>query len=107
MARFAGQVGYAVTQETAPGVHRESIVERQYKGDVVQDLRKLQSDDNLNGKLILQNHITIVADKFAFENYYNIRYVMWDGVRWEANYVEVKRPRLIIRFGGVYNGPTP
>lgn len=106
MARFAGKVGYAVSQETSPGVHRETIVERLQKGDVVQDLRKLQSDDSLNGKLILQNHISIIADKFAFENYSNIRYVEWDGVRWEANYVEVKRPRLIIRFGGVYNEST-
>lgn len=106
MTRFHGQIGYVETEETAPGVYVEQPIEYSYKGDVKQDLRKLQTDESLNGSLILQNHLSIVADKFAEEHFHQIRYVKWDGVYWQVNYVEVRRPRLILRFGGVYNGVT-
>jgi hypothetical protein len=36
-----------------------------------------------------------------------MRYVEWAGVRWDVTDVEVQRPRLILRLGGVYHGPLP
>lgn len=106
MTRFYGHVGYAETRVTSPGVHKEVFTEYPYFGDVTQDLRKLQQTEHLNDDLILQNIITIVGDKMAFDNYMNIRYVKWGGAYWTVNYVEVRRPRLILRFGGLYRGTT-
>ena len=34
MAKFYGVIGYAVTEETKPGVWAEKIIERMYYGDL-------------------------------------------------------------------------
>lgn len=52
------------------------------------------------------NSISIVADKYANEHFFLIRYVMWEGVRWTVTNVEVRAPRLLLSIGSVYNGPT-
>lgn len=106
MVKFYGQVGYAKTVETAPGVHREIYTEYPYYGDIKQDLRKLQPTDNLNDTVIFQNLVEIMGDKFAYDNYFAMRYVRVHDICWKVGYVEVRYPRLWIRFGEVYNGPT-
>jgi hypothetical protein len=47
-----------------------------------------------------------VADAYANEHYFAIRYVEWAGVRWTVRDVEVQRPRLLLRLGEVWNGLT-
>ena len=107
MARFFGRVGYGETVETAPGVHVDEIVERSYFGDVIRDARNLREGENLNFDLSVQNSITIVADAYANEHFFAIRYVEWAGALWTVSSVEVQSPRLLLRLGEVYNGPTP
>jgi len=108
MAKFSGKVGYGPTAvETAPGVWNEVMVERDYVGDVLRNTRKLQSGESVNDDLSVDNSISIVADAYANEHFFAIRYVMWAGVRWKVSNVEVQHPRLLLRLGGVYNGPTP
>jgi hypothetical protein len=104
MAKFNGKIGYAQTTETAPGVHEEEIVERVYQGDITQDRRLLREADQVNPSLVLGNSISIVADAYANEHYFAIRYVEWAGVRWTVQDVEVQHPRLLLRLGEVYNG---
>ena len=108
MARFAGKVGFGVSVESRAGVFEDSIVERLYFGDVVRAAR--QSDtaaDKLNDDLTVNNSIEIVADEYASDNIFAIRYVEWAGTRWKVPDVEVRHPRLLLRLGGVYDGPTP
>ena len=107
MARFHGMVGYAETYESAPDVFSERIIEYPYYGDIKQDLRKNQPTDQLNDSIIQQNLVEILGDKYAFDHYYAMRYVLFNDVRWEVGYVEVRYPRLWIRFGKVYNVPIP
>lgn len=104
MAKFHGKIGYAQTTETAPGVHEEEIVERGYYGDFVQNRRLLHTGDQVNPIVSSGNSISIVADAFAYEQYFAIRYVEWAGVYWTVSDVEVQRPRLILHVGEVYNG---
>jgi hypothetical protein len=106
MAKFNGKIGYAQTTETAPGVHEETITERVYQGEVTQDRRLLRGIDQVNPGISLGNSISIVADAYANGHYFAIRYVEWAGVRWTVQDVEVQHPRLILRLGEVYNGPT-
>lgn len=107
MARFSGVVGYANgTVETTPGVWVEAITERLYFGDVVKDTRKLNDSDKVNPDISVRNSISIVADEFANGHFYAIRYVAWSGALWTVTDVEVESPRLVLRLGGVYNGPT-
>jgi len=104
MAKFYGEVGYTTTTETAPGVWTETIVTRNYSGDVIKNTSRWQAGANLNDDLGVNNLISIIADPFAYQNFSSMRYVNWMNVCWKITNVEVQRPRLILTFGGVYNG---
>lgn len=108
MARFSGLIGYAVQVEKAPGVWDDRITEHPYRGDVLRSQRSLQNDtENLHHRLNVNNSISIIGDPFAYENFFAIKYIKWMGSRWTVTNVEVRRPRLILTIGGLYNGPTP
>ena len=107
MAKFHGKIGYAQTTETAPGVYEEVITERDYYGDFTQNSSVLRAGDGVNPVIASGNSISIVADAFAREQFFAIRYVIWAGVRWAVHNVDVKRPRLILHLGEVYDGLTP
>ncbi len=105
--RFFGEVGYGESTETSPGVWEFVITEREYRGDVVRNTRRLESGETLNDNILVNNSISIVADDHANEHFFKIKYVGWQGIRWTVSSVEVKPPRLVLNLGGVYNGPTP
>lgn len=106
MAKFYGAIGYGTTVETAPGVFSDLIEEKMYRGDVFRNTRKLQEGESLNNDLSVNNSISIVADAYAGEHFFAMRYIKWAGTLWHISDVEVQSPRLILRLGGVYNGPT-
>ena len=103
MAKFYGPIGYAVTEETSPGVWEDKIVDRMYYGDLVRNTRRLQTTDQLNDNINVANEISIVADPFARDNFHSMRYVEFMGAKWKITSVEVQYPRLILTVGGVYN----
>lgn len=104
MNKFYGKIGYAISEETVPGVWVERMVERSYYGDVIRNIRRLQSSENLNDDINVSNEISIVADAFANQNFHSMRYVEYMGTKWKVSSIEVKYPRLILSIGGVYNG---
>lgn len=75
MAKFYGEIGYGETVETAPGVHTEVITERMAYGDVVRNSRKLSEGEYLNNDLSVSNSISIVADAYANEHFFAMRYI--------------------------------
>lgn len=106
MAKFAGKVGYAHDSvETRPGVWQDQIVEQFYYGDVVRSTRRLDEVQKVNMDLSVGNSIRIVADAYANEHFFAIRYIEWAGTLWTVTDVEDQSPRLLLRLGGVYNGP--
>jgi hypothetical protein len=107
VARFYGKVGYGETVDQGDGVHEDVIIERSYSGDVIRNSRNLDGAEKVNDDLSVSNSISIVADPYANEHFFAIRYVEWAGSRWKVSNVEVQRPRLILRLGGIYNGPSP
>lgn len=107
MAKFHGKVGYGEQTETSPGVWEDVITEHTYYGDVIRNSRSLSDGENLNKDISVGNSISIVADAFAQDYFWAIRYVEWAGTLWTVTTVEVERPRLILQLGEVYNGPTP
>ena len=104
MAKFYGPIGFAETIETKPGVWTEEIVERNYYGDLLRNTRRLQSSDQLNDNINIANEISIVADPYANDHFFAMRYVELNGVRWKVSNVDVKPPRLVLTVGGLYNG---
>jgi hypothetical protein len=107
MARFFGVVGYGESVETVPGKWEDVIVEHSYYGDVTRVSRTLDAPQKVNFDVSVRNSIEILADGYANEHFDAIRYVQWMGTRWIVTSVEVRRPRLLLEIGGVYNGPTP
>lgn len=106
MSKWFGKIGYAVTGETEPGVWEDTIVVRDYYGDLTSDRRKRQSSGNINDDINLANVISIIADPFAIENCSHMAYAEIMGAKWKITEVEVQYPRLILTIGGVYNGNT-
>ena len=104
MPKFYGNIGYAISKETAPGVWVEDIVEHKYSGDVYRNTRKLQSGNQVNDSIDISNEIRILSDPFANENFHSMRYVTYMGAKWKVSSVEVRYPRLILTVGGLYNG---
>lgn len=107
MVKFFGKVGYGQSTDKGNGVWEDVITEYPYYGDVVRDTRHLQNGSQVNSDLTVSNSISIVADDQANQNFFAIRYVEWAGALWTVTDVEVQSPRLLLRLGGVYNGPRP
>ena len=106
MAKFFGKVGYNLgSVESKPGVWVEQIAERDYYGDIVRNARRLNEVEKVNMDLSTGNSISILADAYANEHFFAMRFVEWAGALWTVTEVEVLRPRLLLRLGGVYNGP--
>ena len=109
MPKFYDVVGYAEPREGSgdyEGVVEDRIVERRYYGDVLRNTRRWESGSDILDNLRINNQISIVADAYAYEHFYAMKYVKWMGTRWVVTNVEVQRPRLLLTIGGVYNGPT-
>ena len=105
MAKFHGEIGFGESVEKVPGVWEDRIIEHRYYGDVVRNTRKLQDGESVNNDLSVNNSISIVANAYANEHFFAIRYIKWAGTLWTVSDVEVQSPRLLLRLGGVYNGP--
>ena len=106
MAKFYGEIGYAETNvETAPGVWQDVVKEIKYYGDVLRISRQLENaNEKVNSDLSISNSFSIVADAYAYNHFFAMRYVKWQGAYWTITDVEVQRPRLILRVGGLYHG---
>lgn len=105
MAKWFGKVGYAVTEETEPGVWEDVITEREYYGDMTSDRWKRQNSGEVNDNITLANVISIVADPFAYQHCSKIAYVEILGEKWKVSDIDaIQRPRLTLTIGGVYNG---
>lgn len=105
MARFCDVIGIAQSNvETRPGVYEDVIIERKYYGDVLSNTRRLEGE-KVNQDISVDNSISIIGDSFT-NTFHALRYIRWMGTLWIISSVEMKAPRLILRLGGVYNGPT-
>jgi hypothetical protein len=104
MAKWYGAIGFAESSETAPGVHEESIVVRNYFGDLIRNNRRLQSTEYLNDDIVMNNEISIVADPYANNHFHSMRYAEFMGAKYKISSVEVQPPRLVLTLGGLWNG---
>ena len=105
-SKFRGAVGFGKNVEKTPGVWDDVITEHIYRGDIVRPGRRLLVGDQVNSDIGTENSISIIADPYASEHFFAIRYVRWAGTLWIVSTVEQQGARLTLRLGGVYNGPT-
>ncbi len=111
MARFSGTIGFLKTVETDPenhpGVWNEVLTERRYYGDVLSNSRRWDQNgsSSLNDNLVINNRISVVADRFARANLGAMKFVRWLGDTWEITNAEIQYPRVILTIGGQYHEP--
>lgn len=105
MRKFAGKIGYAITVNKGGGVHVEDFVARVYLGDVIRNEVQVGNGEKVNDDLSTGTSISIVADGYAINHFKTIRYAEWAGETFKVEAVTLAHPRLILRLGGIYNGP--
>lgn len=106
--KFFGKVGYCWTEEGTgerEGIMEDHAEEYDYYGDVLQNNRRYEQGISVNDDLNITNRISIVADAFAWDHFFAIKYIEWMGQKWKVTSVEVARPRLVLQIGGIWNGP--
>lgn len=103
MAKYHGVVGYGITEETVPGVWTQNIIEKEYYGDVIRISRKLDSSQELNDNISVNNQLSIISDPYAVNNFLFIKYATYMGVKWKVSSVDLQYPRLLLTLGGLYN----
>lgn len=103
MAKWSGKIGYGIMQETNPSVYEETIIEKNGRGDVLSNFRKIKSVDKVNNDISILNKISVISNPFMNTNINNIRYVTYMGIKWRVTDIEINFPRLILTLGEVYN----
>lgn len=106
MAKYAGKIGFIFFDNSVPGVVKEIATAKFYRGDLLENSRRLQSADQVNDNVTVNNRISIVADPYAKENFHAIRYAEFMGTKWKVTNISVEHPRLVLTLGGVYNGAS-
>lgn len=106
MRKFAGKVGYANSVNKGDGIFVEEFTARSFMGDLVRNEIQVGNGEKVNDDISTGTSISILADGFALNHFKTIRYVEWAGEVFQVEGVALAHPRLILRLGGVYNGPT-
>ena len=101
MAKYYGRVGYSETVEQ-DRIWQEELTWRYYYGDVIRNSKRWDTADKVNDDISVNNSISIVADAYAFDHFFAIRCVEWQGHKWKVASIDVEHPRLILNLGGLY-----
>lgn len=102
--KYHGKVGYFETVETKPGLMEEKLKFYEYYGDVLRNTKRDSSASNINQTITVSNQISIVADPYAREHFFQIRCIEWQGALWSVTEVDAGQyPRLILSLGEIYH----
>ena len=105
MAKWYGKIGYSETVETSPGVWTPHDTVHEYYGDVLRSSTRWDGrSDSTNDNLSVNVQISIVADPFAIEKCYSIKWIEFMGTKWKVTNIEPQFHRLVLTLGGVFNG---
>lgn len=106
--RFYGVIGYGIPSEDDYGVVTNRIIEHVHMGEIIKVVTRNEPAQQVNNNIRLNNSFSIVKDAFITENFQYIKYIVFNGARWEVSSatVDPDRPRINIEAGQVYNGPS-
>jgi len=100
MGKFYGEIGFFKTVDKGDGIWTNEILEKTYYGEVSKLSKRFTTQDKVNDDIQLTQQISIIADKFFYENYDSIKYVRLNGSNWKVSNIEFQRPRIILVLGG-------
>lgn len=102
--KWFGKIGFSDTIEKSPGVYVPTIVEKDYYGDLIKNVKRTNDGDKVNDDISLSNQLSIISDPYIQNHFYSIKYVEMFEAKWKVSSVEVQFPRLLLSLGGMYNG---
>lgn len=102
MAKYYGNIGFAVQVETRPGIWEDVIEDRPYKGDVLSNVRRWDPSENINDDFAISNRFSVISDAFLYSHIPAMRYIEYIGTKFKISSVNIDRPRVEISVGGVY-----
>ena len=105
MAKFYGEIGFCENVNVGHSVWKPVWTRRNYCGEVTRNTRRLQTGDSINDDVTITNTISIIADPYAMNHFHTMRYLVWHGVKWKVDSVDVQYPRLNLTLGGEFNEP--
>lgn len=103
MSKWAGVIGFAETVRGEDDISRTTIVEKRFTGDVLQNYRKWDDSDTINGDILVSNRISVIAKDYMLSHLQYMRYVTWQGAKWRISSISVAYPRVILSIGDLYN----
>jgi hypothetical protein len=90
-----------------PGVFSDAMKEIPVTGLLLREGQyPNRSVEGTATNVALQNRISIVMDSRIEKHIFNIRWATFEGVKFAVTSIEVKRPRIVLTLGGVYNEST-
>lgn len=90
-----------------PGVFSDSMKEIPVTGLLLREGQyPNRSVEGTVTNVALQNRISIIMDSRIEKHIFNIRWATFEGVKFAVTSIEVKRPRIVLTLGGVYNEST-
>jgi hypothetical protein len=104
MARYAGLVGYVTQEETSPGIWSQVEKPVMMRGDVLRQSSNSQNGDKVNSDVTLGHRVSLLGDAYAFNHFFELKWLEFKGVKWVVSSVEIQSPRIIVTLGGVWNG---
>ena len=104
MTKFYGLIGFVETVEVKPDVWDTRETSRPYCGDLVRNQRRWENSQSVNENLTISNEVSIIADKFAYDNLNAMKWVEIAGSKWKITSVTMEYPRVTLSVGGLYNG---
>lgn len=103
--KFCGKIGFGNYVVTSPGVWEEEVVEKTYTGNFVKKYLNSKDTNDFNDELDISFSINFIPDKYFWEYFHRISYIVWKKSKWKVTSVDVTTsPRVTITCGGLYNG---
>lgn len=103
MAKYSGLIGFKEDQKVVDGIVSSGYKEVKLKGDVLSNVRTFQESQKKYDNISIGNSLSLVASEYAFNNCSRMRYAVYAGQKWKIESIEVKRPRIIVKLGDIWN----
>jgi len=110
MTKFAGLVGYVTQEETVPGVWAPVETSIMMRGDIISQSytngngSRISDTGKVNDDITLNHRVSLLGDAYAFDNYFDLKWIQIGGRKLEISSIELRRPRLTVSIGGLWNG---
>ena len=89
-------------QETSPGIYKQNVVEKRYKGFITKNTRVNKNEAVVNDSPMVNLVINIYLNPYLQDNLYSIKYITYMHKKWKISDIDIQYPRASLTIGGLY-----